>query len=423
MTGPAQMVVTSSLEDRNLAESVTLESWEFIDADTQHLTHNIHRYSGKFIPQIAARAISILSAPGELILDPYCGSGTTLVEAAILGRRAVGIDLSPLAVLIARTKITPLSSASLNSLRQELIHVLASLELPEDFLQFDSMSAASGVVLAAKHDPRIREEWYKKWFREDVLENLIAIDLAIGRLNDDRCQSVARVAFSDILRRSSNAHSGYPNVMFDKNASERQKPVKPFLRALDRVCEMVSSLEKFNAKWEDVRAQLGSAEALPLDDASVDAIVSHPPYIGSIPYAEYGALSLKWLGVDPKALDRELTGGRRQSPDVVERFRGGYGRMMLEASRVLRPGRHMFLMVGNPVVKGETIDLAEMSLDLAGRAGLELIVRTVRKGVNRRANKMGEEHLLFFKKPSRFRRASSEDRPLHSAETSEIGAR
>ena len=137
---------------------------------------------------------------------------------------------------------------------------------------------------------------------------------------------------------------------------------------------------------------------MPLEDCSVDAVISHPPYIGSVPYAEYGLLSLKWLGADPKALDRELTGGRRQSSDVVSRFRDGYGLMLREASRVLRPSRHVFLMVGNPVVKGEKIDLAKMSIELAGANGLRLVASTVRTGGNRRANKMGEEYLLFFQK-------------------------
>jgi len=72
--------------------------------------------------------------------------------------------------------------------------------------------------------------------------------------------------------------------------------------------------------------------------------------------------------------------------------------MLKETHRVLKPGRHAFVMVGNPVVRGELIDLAEMTIDLAGRHGLQLMVRTERKGINRRANKMGAEHLLFFRK-------------------------
>ena len=90
-----------------LSTEVLSQSWEYADADTQQLTHNIHRYSGKFIPQIAARAISLLTQPGELVVDPYCGSGTTLLESALLARRAVGVDLNPLAVLIARVKNNP----------------------------------------------------------------------------------------------------------------------------------------------------------------------------------------------------------------------------------------------------------------------------------------------------------------------------
>ena len=423
MTG-ARRVVTPSGSDDHVINGVTTTSWEYADADTQHLTHNIHRYSGKFIPQIAARAISLLTKPGELVVDPYCGSGTTLVESALLGRRAVGVDLSPLAVLIARTKVTPVPTAKLDSLRRDLTSTLENLKSNEDMPLFRASSTESALSSQVQRDPRFNDKWFRKWFQPKVLEDLIAIDLAIGQVMDARLQDVARVAFSDILRKSSNAHSGYPNVMFAKNAPKRAKPVKPFLKTLARVCEMISSLEKADARWEGVQVDLGNATALPLEDCSVDAIVSHPPYIGSIPYAEYGALSLKWLGADPKELDKKLTGGRRQSPDVVERFRAGYDRMLLEASRVLRPGRHVFLMVGNPIVRGETVDLAAMTLELAERTGLQLAVRTERRGVNRRANKMGAEHLLFFRKIEHLRRSDPRaELSLATTEVSEVRSR
>lgn len=397
----ARRVVAPACTPDWVIKGVTAESWDYAHANTQELTHSIHRYSGKFIPQIARRAVLLLTAPGELVLDPYCGSGTTLLEAALLGRRAVGVDLNPLAALIARTKVTPIPTADLDSLRVELKRALSSITTDEDLPLFRNSSTALTDGSPPRKDPRLSDEWFRKWFQPKVLEELVAIDRAIGHIKDVQSQNVARVAFSDILRRSSNAHSGYPNVMFDKNAGERPRPAKPFLRALDRVCEMVSSLNATDARWEDVRIETGSATALPLEDSSVDAIVSHPPYVGSVPYAEYGALSLKWLGVDPKKLDRQLTGGRRQSPDVVQRFRASYRKMLLEASRVLRPGRYAFLMVGNPIVKGESVDLAAMTLELAEGAGLRLAVRAERRGVNRRANKMGAEHLLFFTKSGR----------------------
>ena len=87
-----------------LAEKIQFIDWEFSDADTQYLTHNIHRYSGKFIPQIAQQVIQLLTVPGDTVLDSYMGSGTTLLEAQLSGRNAIGVDLNPLAVLISQVK-------------------------------------------------------------------------------------------------------------------------------------------------------------------------------------------------------------------------------------------------------------------------------------------------------------------------------
>lgn len=398
MIGTSRIGFPAGPEDSQVIDDVISSPWEYSDADTKHLTHNIHRYSGKFIPQIAKRAISILTSPGEFVVDPYCGSGTMLVEAVLLGRKALGIDLNPLAVLIARTKVTPVSSKDIDSLFRELNLALSPLKSKEDLPLFHHLLNGVASNLEVDHDHPANNEWFRKWFQPKILVELIAIDRAIREIKDVRKQDIARVAFSNILRKSSNAHSGYPNVMFDKNAPERSTTVKPFLKSLSNICEMVASLEKTDARWQDARVLQGNATALPLKDSSVDAIVSHPPYIGSIPYAEYGVLSLKWLGIDTKILDKELTGGRRQSINVVDRFEEGYGRMLIETSRVLRPGRHAFLMVGNPLVRGEIVDLAAMTIDLAERAGFRLVVRTERKGVNRRANKMGVEHLMFFKK-------------------------
>ena len=392
------MTSASPVAKTGVSAEILKESWEYTDADTQQLTHNIHRYSGKFIPQIAARAISLLTQPGDLVVDPYCGSGTTLVESVLLNRRVVGVDLNPLAVLIAQVKTTPL----LRSALAELVGCLDSeLVLADPYSRFplfeqiprDTSSDYSPL------DLRFDCQWFRKWFQPHVLRDLIAIDFAIQKLDQVTHRNFARVAFSDILRRSSSAHTGYPNVMFDKRAPSRRPPIPSFFKTLNRNLEMVASLSDGSASWSNAMVIHGNAASLPMGDETVDAVISHPPYVGSIPYAEYGVLSLRWLGVDTKQLDHQLTGGRRQSKDVVRRFEDGYGRMLTETHRVLKPGRYTFLMVGNPVVRGHVVDLAEMTLKLACAAGLEFCARTTRRGANRRANKMGSEHLLFFRKP------------------------
>ena len=380
--------------DDHPAQAILDQSWEYKEADTKYLTHNIHRYSGKFIPQIAARAISLLTQPGELVVDPYCGSGTTMLEAALMGRQSIGIDLNPLAVLIAKVKTTPIPDEELYSLSRNLANQLAT------------SGNDSNIPLFQKPDPTESREpnqdchWYRKWFQPHVLKELLAINTAIDQVENQDLRDFARVAFSNILRASSNAHQGYPNVMFDRNAPLKGSPIPPFLKTLKRNRQMVAPLSEISSAIWKVSAIHANAKALPLASCSVDAVISHPPYVGSIPYAEYGALSLTWLGMDPKLLDKALTGGHRQSKDVVERFEAAYRQMIQETHRVLKLDRYAFLMVGNPTVRGQVVSLDRMTLRLADDAGLQFAGRAARNGTNRRANNMGQEHLLLFSKPS-----------------------
>ena len=75
---------------------------------TNYATHAVHAFAAKFPPQLPRTFIEGLTSPGDIVLDPMAGSGTALVEAAILGRSAVGADIDPLALKICRAKTTPI---------------------------------------------------------------------------------------------------------------------------------------------------------------------------------------------------------------------------------------------------------------------------------------------------------------------------
>jgi len=371
--------------------------WRFIDAETQYLTHNLHRYSGKYIPQIAKKAIELISKPGETILDPYVGSGTTILEAALTGRNAIGVDLNPLAVLITSAKVRPIKKDLLNSLYNKFYSLIKQISDRSDD-QLSLYSECNHIFDYIKDDWRLNHPWYTKWFQKPVLEELLYIYNHINTLDNPDQSRLAKVAFSDILRKCSNAHSGYPNVMYDRNSLLRNGCSLDFLKSLKRCIDMVASIEDKIPINCSLNIFIGDATNLPIDDSSVDAIVTHPPYIGSIPYAEYGALSLEWLGYNSKDIDAILTGGKRQSRYIVERFENGYRSMLSESFRVLKPKKIIFIMVGNPLVRGSVIDLALMTKRLSIDTGFTLIAETTREGVNRRANKMGLETLLLFKK-------------------------
>ena len=91
--------------------------------DKGYLTHNFHPYPAKFVPQIPRILIEALTDVGDTVLDPFCGSGTSLVEASILQRYSVGFDLNPIAGLISRVKTTVLSEAQLGEILS-LLHNL-----------------------------------------------------------------------------------------------------------------------------------------------------------------------------------------------------------------------------------------------------------------------------------------------------------
>src|SRR5919202_4753421 len=93
------------------------ESWSFRQlrrAQTSYLTHDYHKYPAKFIPQLAERLIRENSKSGDLVCDPFMGSGTTLLEAILNSRRAYGSDINPLSVLISKAKTTPIEPIYLN---------------------------------------------------------------------------------------------------------------------------------------------------------------------------------------------------------------------------------------------------------------------------------------------------------------------
>ncbi len=375
--------------------------WDCSEADTQYLTHGIHRYSGKFIPQIAQNAIQWLTKPGDLILDPYCGSGTTLLECALSDRLSIGVDLSPLAILIAQAKTCKIEKFVLDAFSSNLKHeinALLNVKNTQDLFSNISDKKTKDLSQKIESDPRRHDPWYTKWFCKEILDELITLKIVIDSIEDERLQRIGLIAFSDILRKSSNAHKGYPNVMYDKNHTQPPPATPRFIKRLNEIITAVQTLEgKFDDKYNPV-VMNGDATNLPFKSRSVDAIITHPPYIGSIPYAEYGLLSITWLGYNAKELDAQLTGGKRQSSDVVNRFERGFGGMIQECSRVLKSHSPLFMLLGDPVVKGKVIDLSEMAIRLAADCELKLNYRGMRGAVNRRANKMGNEtYLVFYK--------------------------
>lgn len=258
---------------------------------TRYSAHGLHEYKGKFNPQVAKAILNIFGIRrGDHILDPFCGSGTTLVEAVQLGAEASGFDINPLAVLLANAK-------------------LASLRVPADELS-SILSALVSRWKRIKRWPAVREksptiDYLQKWFDPDVLAMIEKIRSDILESSGDHAGILLTVA-SNLLRDYSQQD---PNDLRIRRRSD-PIPETPFWQV------MVAKAEEFIGKLASAQHVLGTdlpiGRAIELDVGAAgnapathlfDAAITSPPYAMALPYVDTQRLSLVWLRlVTPDAL-------------------------------------------------------------------------------------------------------------------------
>jgi DNA methylase len=179
-----------------VAHELASADWSFSDSDTAFLTHDVHPYPAKYIPQIPANLIRRLTCPGELVLDPFGGSGTTATEAVRLGRRTVSVDANPLATLIGRVKTSGISADD----RVQLARLATAVQTY--LLESAPAPDVGGLREWVPDIPNI-----EKWFQPDVVE-LACIRRLIAELTEGRSRDIASLALSRIIVRVSNQTVG-----------------------------------------------------------------------------------------------------------------------------------------------------------------------------------------------------------------------
>lgn len=376
-------------------------NWDFRSADTRFAAHGFHSYPSKFIPQIAWTLICALSQPGDLVLDNFVGSGTTLLEAKRLGRKALGVDINPLACLISKVKTTSIAS---NLLEHEVTKTLARIKTRIMRMR------ATGLDDECDAAKMFRFRHIDLWFQPRVVLELSVIAEEIRQTRHNDVRDFLICAFSSIVRGVSNAHPDFGNLMRDK---ERPAITDTFERFRNKVALMKDGF--YDHEYPDkqnsgVSVHLGDARDLSfISNQSIALIVTHPPYVASVPYAEYQKLSLLWLraafvdvlpfgAIQPSALDKVLIGGQRRRKDCLERFMSDMAVAVGEMARVLKPRRFCAIVIGNPILNGHKVFLNQSITQLAQSTSLELRVEIPRNKFRTTMGKMKKEFILIFRK-------------------------
>lgn len=288
------------------------------DSDFVWTSHKIFRYPAKFHPPVARRLVELFSNEGDVVLDPFCGSGTLLVESLLLGRNCVGTDIDPLAVFVANAKTTRYNVNELERTvcgLEERLSELRDLDAKRDGdFSCDISNAAyiRRVNSFGYRPPRIPKLHH--WFRNRVILQLCELDhvsteAASGK---SKVAKFLSLAFASIIRNSSNADpvpvSGLEVTAHMLRLEAEGRSIDPFvlfIRALKRNLEAVRSFESFAQKYP-VAAKVRQKNAVEpwRGSQKFNAIITSPPYLSAVDYYRRHQLEMYWLGLVDSHADR-----------------------------------------------------------------------------------------------------------------------
>ncbi len=320
--------------------SVQEQGWDFARAPTQGGTHGIHPYPAKFIPQIPRQLIELLH-PGDdsAVLDPFCGSGTTLVEAQAKSLPAIGIDLNPLATLVARVK-TRAPKKPIAPIAKRLIGLAEQHPAPIPPI------------------PRVDH-----WFQAPVQRALAAIVAQIGGVEDVATREALQVALSSIIVRVSNQDGDTRYAAVEKPGLDADLVHRLFLSAAQSIdaahAQQFGVLPLRRPRVQIITRDILTVKASELA-GRIGLVVTSPPYPNAYEYWLYHKYRMYWLGMDPLVVREAEIGARphffKKNPHTAADFERQMGGVFqLIAGVLLRRGLACFV-VGRSIIHGEEVD-------------------------------------------------------------------
>jgi tRNA G10 N-methylase Trm11 len=318
----------------------------------QYLTHWFYPYKGKFHPQMVRALCNIIGLKeGDLLLDPFVGSGTAALEAQLLDIDFIGTDISPLCVLQSRVKAESLS------VLDEIVELRGKIQ-----------PLGRGVK---RDDPRTGL-LFKPMTYEDIQNSKVRNFYTLAEM----------IAHSDSERRRRDFAQS-----FKANVDKMIASVEDYKKVVD----------KLGLTLGEVTIRQTDSRNLDLKDESVDGIITSPPYSIALNYVENDAHALEALGYDLSKIKDDFVGVRGRGP---ERFRLYYQDMECcykEMYRVLRPGRYCVIVIGNVTYQGKEEKTSKWTEDRCKKIGFKL-VKEVDKIVFGLYNVMQQEFIQIYKK-------------------------
>jgi len=360
---------------------------------------SVHPFPARMAPGIALEVIS-RSRKSLRVLDPMAGSGTVIALARLKKHRAIGVDIDPLAVLISKVWTTAVEAEEAKAKAREVL--ARAKKIFASMLQREAYPSQSD---------RETRQFVAYWFDGYARRQLASLSVAIARVRNEATRNVLLCALSRlIITKQSGASLAMDLSHSRPHKAFRRAPVKPFRRflaAVDHVAENCID-KKGGGRGPATRVHLGDARNLPVQDSSIDLVVTSPPYLNAIDYIRCSKFSLVWMGyripdlrkVRAGSVGTEAPGSESQNDlevqtiisdlklkprlgrhdeAVLTRYIRDMRRAMREVARVLAPGGKAVYVIGENTVRGTYIRTSHIISAIAKLCGLRIEYRRVRE--------------------------------------------
>lgn len=347
--------------------------WTFRSVKAREGIHGLHSYPAMMAPPIARRLIGELTNRGDIVLDPFCGSGTVLAEAVLLDRETIGYDINPLALLVTKVKTTPIHPDELKK-ALESIERIASVIIPEyaDMPEFTNIGF---------------------WFKPEVIADLSRLKNALDHLQDEDVKRFFKLVFARTVRQVSNTKGNEFKLV--RIPEEKLRIFKPnvFVSFKMNALKCIEIMEQLFLSTKSITPHVeiqyhDSRHRLPLN-RDVDLMLTSPPYGDSrttVAYGQFSRLALQWLGMWEKNVDLESLGGKpteyksvlptlqqviskirevdKKRANDVESFYFDLQRCVENIARVIKLNGYAVFVIANRKVKGVILPNDRIIVDM-----------------------------------------------------------
>ncbi len=364
----------------------------FISYDQSHLTHGLHKYPAKFFPELPRWLIKRYSQVNDMILDPFSGSGTTNVEALLLNRNSVGIDVDPFSRFISTVKGTPLAE-------KELIEAQESL--------FNAVEGYRAALVSESDIPSF--PYRDNWFNREIILELAYLKKVIESLDKSKhVKDFFRVCFSSILRSVSNADDNCTRTVIRKVLNKQVNPSDALRKFVETVLVKVPKMIEFSQNVpQDITVNFPEnmdARNIKYDAGAFDLVLTSPPYANAVDYPRTHQLELYWLGfadgtltplkkkyvgtesvssqdyrtrhqIDVEAADSVIKKIFEKDPRrayIAFKYLDDMQKNLSEVYSVLRDGGRYIIVVGNNRIRGQLFESWKYLMVLAENIGFDI---------------------------------------------------